>query len=317
MVVRSKCVTGPLDERVKDRIVGRDRPDIAYGSSGSEHSGTGGQIGDYEDDDSSHSLSYLLHCFDEENDKDDAIEEDEFDGSRMTNNDPDPDQDPDFDSDSDRAEAKNEEMISTLRNQNNDMFRNVLLANVVKAMEFFRCLSPSAQILNRNVMRFLQKLGYNAAICKTKWQSCGGLTAGDYEFIDVVESGARYFIDLNFAGEFQIARQTNQFRRFSQNLPNVFVGKSADLKLIVKLMSDEIRWSLKSRGLVLPPWRKNRFMQNKWFGPYRRTANYTPANFSSSLTVPVNRMTDAVKCSMIGFSVVDSAPLFNAATRTR
>ncbi|KAI3801173.1 hypothetical protein L1987_29276 [Smallanthus sonchifolius] len=303
MAVRSKCVTDPLDERVKDRIVGRDRPEFPYGSSG-----TGSQIG--VDDDSSHSLSYLVNCFDEENEKDDAIYDDELDGSSIQEN--------DSDSDCDRVEEKVEEIISTLRDLNVDRFRNVLLANVLKAMEVFRCLRPNTQILNRNVMLFLQKLGYNAAVCKTKWESCGGLTAGNYEFIDVVQSsnGVRYFIDLNFAGEFQIARQTNQFRRFSQNLPVVFAGKSADLKVILKLMSDEIRRSVKSRGLLLPPWRKNRFMQNKWFGPYRRTASYTPGNISSSLLVPVNQMITGVKCSMIGFRVVDGAPLFNAATRT-
>ncbi|KAF5810328.1 hypothetical protein HanPI659440_Chr04g0163291 [Helianthus annuus] len=311
MAVRVKRVTDPLDDRVKNRIV------AAYHSSGSEHSGTASHISD-DDDDSSHSvhsLSYLLRCFDEENDDDDAINTDEQDVKPRAH-----ESDSDFsDSDSDQGEEKLEEINSTMRNLNVDRFRNVLFSNVLEAMAVFRCLKPNTQILNRNVMMFLQKLGYNAAICKTKWRSCGGLTAGNYEFIDVVQSGSgvRYFIDVNFAGEFQIARQTNQFRRFLQNLPVVFVGKSADLKVIVKLMSDEIRRSMKCRGLLLPPWRKNRFMQNKWFGPYRRTVNYIPANIASCLTVPVNQMTANVKCSMIGFSVVDSAPLLNAATRTR
>ncbi|KAL7589987.1 hypothetical protein Lser_V15G38915 [Lactuca serriola] len=310
MAVRSKRVTDPLDERVKDRIVGRDRvPDMVYSSSGSEHSGTGSEIGDGESS-SDHSLSYLLHCFDEDGNED-AINGDELDEIHLQDN----DLDSDSDSNSDRMEAKCIEIISTLQSLNADKFRNVLFANVVKAMDVFRSLRASTQILNRNMIYFLQKLGYNAAICKTKWESCGGLTAGNYEFIDVVrsDSGIRYFIDLNFAGEFEIARPTNQFQRFSKKLPIVFVGKSADLKMIVKLMSDEIRRSLKSRGLLLPPWRKNRFMQNKWFGPYRRTLNCTAAN----VAIPVTHTKPAVKCSLIGFNVVDSAPLFSAATRTR
>ncbi|KAL9999728.1 hypothetical protein Hdeb2414_s0464g00899401 [Helianthus debilis subsp. tardiflorus] len=143
-----------------------------------------------------------------------------------------------------------------MRNLNVDRFSNVLFTNALEAMSVFRCLKSNTQILNRNVMLFLQKLGYNNVTCKTKWRSYGGLTVGNYEFIDAVQSGSgvRYFIDVNFAGEFQIARQTNQFRRFSQNLPVVFVGKSADLKVIVKLMSDEIRRSMKCRELLLPPW---------------------------------------------------------------
>ncbi|KAL4571878.1 hypothetical protein LXL04_018645 [Taraxacum kok-saghyz] len=305
MAVRSKSVTDPLDERVKDRIIGRGRPEMVYGSSGSEHSGTSSEIGDDSDSPSDHSLSYLLHCFDEEGGTEDVISGDELDGGHLQVI------DSDSDSDSDRVE----EIVSTLHNLNVDRFRNVLLANVVKAMEIFRSLRPNTQILNRNVIYFLQNLGYNAAICKTKWATCGGLTAGNYEYIDVVRSdcGIRYFIDISFAGEFEIARPTSQFQRFSKQLPTVFVGKSADLKLIVKLMSDEIRRSLKSRGLLLPPWRKNRFMQNKWFGPYRRTVNCTAA----SIAIPVNQTMPAVKCNLVGFNVVDRTPLISAATRTR
>lgn len=314
MAVRSKCVTHPLDDRVKERIIGRYRPEIPYASSGSEHSGAASQISDDDgDSSSSHSLSYLIHCFDEESENHDTINYDEVEENHIKDN------DSDSDNESDRVEEKIEEMTSTLRDLNDDTFRNALVSNVVKAMEVFCCLKPNTQILNRNVMLYLQKLGYNAAICKTKWEKCGGLTAGNYEFIDVIRSssGDRYFIDVNFAGEFQIARQTNQFRRFINILPIVFIGKSSDLKKIVKVMSDEIRRSLKSRGLILPPWRKNRFMQNKWFGPYRRTVNYTPANISSCLSVPVKEMTSGVKCSMIGFSVVDNVSLIHAATRTR
>ncbi|XP_076902286.1 uncharacterized protein LOC143556994 [Bidens hawaiensis] len=299
MAVRLKRVTDPLDDRVKDRIV-------TYGSSGSEHSATASQT---DDDASFHSLSYLLNCFNEENQKDDVDEQ--FDEINSHNN--------DSDSESEELDAKTEEIVSTLRDMNTDTFRNVLFVNVTKAINVFNCLKPNATVLNRNVMLYLQKLGYNAAITKTKWQTTGGLTAGSYEFIDVIESTTlvRYFIDVNFSGEFQIARPTNNFRRFITVLPVIFVGKSTELKRIVKLMSDEIRRSLKSRRLLIPPWRKNRFMQNKWFGPYRRTVNYTPVNVSSNLTVPVNQMTAGVKCSLIGFSVGDSAPLLNAATRIR
>ncbi|KAJ9547979.1 hypothetical protein OSB04_020522 [Centaurea solstitialis] len=299
MRLRSKRVTDPLDDRVKDRIVGRDRPE--YGSSGSEHSGSG-------DVSSSSSLSYLLNCFDVKEEEDETEndvngEDDQLDGIDQSQNN---------DSDSD-LEAKFEAIISTLLNLNLDRFQNVLQTNVLKAREAFQFLNPNSQILNRNVMLFLRNLGYNAAICKTKWNSSGGLAAGSHEFIDVLRSDSvRYFIDLNFSGEFEIARETSQFRRFSQKLPAVFVGKSADLKTIVKSMSDEIRRSLKSRGLLLPPWRKNRFMQNKWFGPYRRTVNYTPANLLSAFPVPVK---NSVNCSLIGFNVVDSAPLLPAATR--
>ncbi|PWA47582.1 PDDEXK-like protein [Artemisia annua] len=307
MAMRSKRVTDPLTERAKDRIVGRDKMEIVYTSSGSEHSDQIDDSSSFSSSSSCQSLSYLIHCFNEFDDQEDLQED------VITN-----DQDSDS-SDSDRIEAKVDEIVTTLCNLDVDRFRNVLYANVAKAMQYFQCVEPklNPQVLNRNVMFYLQKIGYNAAICKTKWPSCGGLAAGNYEFIDVVQSDTRYFVDLNFSGEFEIARETNEFHRLFTKLPNVFIGKSDELKVIVKLMSDEIRWSLKSRGLVLPPWRKNRFMQNKWFGPYRRTTNYSSSNSASGFSVPVNGMTSNVTCSMIGFSVIDNVPLLHAATRTR
>nr|XP_043620203.1 uncharacterized protein LOC122592057 [Erigeron canadensis] len=313
MVVRSKRVTYPLAERVKDRMVGRDKPpEIMYDSSGSEHSATTSQISGDSSPSSARSLSYLVNCFEEEDDeKEDVIaiegshKQDNGSGSGSGSG-------SDSDSDSDRVEAKLQEINSTLRKLNGDRFRNILFDNVTKAIDTSRpIITSNTQSLNRNIMLYLQNLGYNAAICKTKWESCGGLTAGNHEFIDVIRSSnninLRYFIDLNFAREFDIARQTKHFQRLSNTLPSVFVGKSDDLKVIVKLMGDEIRRSLKSRGLVLPPWRKNRFMQNKWFGPYRRTVNYIPSNILV-LADDKNKVS-AVKCSMIGFNVVDNAPL--------
>ncbi|KAL3580889.1 hypothetical protein D5086_018724 [Populus alba] len=154
--------------------------------------------------------------------------------------------------------------------------------------------------------------GHNAAICKTKWESSGGggLTAGGYEFIDVVPSKSstlqnRYVVDLDFASQFEIARPTSQFLKLLHSLPRVFVGRSEDLKTIVKSISDASKRSLKSRELSLPPWRKNRYMQNKWFGPYRRTVNPSPATPPS---------VDVVKCRCVGFDDAVNGRLF---VRTR
>ncbi|KAL8266397.1 hypothetical protein R6Q59_003741 [Mikania micrantha] len=110
-------------------------------------------------------------------------------------------------------------------------------------MEVFQSTRSNKQIFHRNVMLFLQNLGYNAAICKTKWESSGGLTSGNYEFIDVVrsDSGTRYFIDGNFSGEFDIARETKHFRRIRQHLSR-HGGKTASC-----------RTSGSVRPLPLPP----------------------------------------------------------------
>ncbi|KAL2486308.1 Protein of unknown function (DUF506) [Abeliophyllum distichum] len=166
----------------------------------------------------------------------------------------------------------------------------------------FSGVKPNRQILRRNVMAFLREKGFNAAICKTKWESSGGLTAGNYEFIDVVLSDSkRYFIDLDFASEFVIARPSNLYQHLLQYLPRVYVGKSEHLKQILKVTSDAAKRSLKSKGLYLPPWRKHRFMQNKWLSPYRRTANLFPATFSSDPGAFIHVC--AVKFRTVGFDV--------------
>ncbi|KAK6141875.1 hypothetical protein DH2020_024387 [Rehmannia glutinosa] len=292
---RMKRVTDPLDDKVKARIIGRDRAEPGYVSSGSEHSAQA------DDDVTSPSLSELFFDFGVDDDGESSID----------GNDSDSERDPSmYDSSS-----RNVDLIRPILLDQTDEFKNVLRAHVLKAVQVFSCVKSDKQIMRRNVMAFLKNYGYNAAICKTKWERSGGLTAGNYEFIDVLtkDSSTRYFIDLDFASEFQIARPTNSYERLLQYLPKVFVGKSEDLKQILKAMSDAAKRSLKSRGLHLPPWRKHRFMQNKWLGSYRRTANLFPVSFS-----PVNK-SHAVDCRAVGFDAAVNGGLFllPAAARTR
>lgn len=305
---RAKRVTDPLDDRVKNRIFGREKPEPFYVSSGSEHSGRN----DDESDSPSPCLSNLLYGFLPDAGQQDDVNDD--DEATSPGND---DSEHDF-SMPDRSDAIDGVITRVLLSQNEDRFRNVLSAHVYKAIEVFSFAKANKSLSLRNVMAYLRNHGYNAAVCKTKWENSGGLTAGSYEFIDVVRSnsGTRYFIDLDFSAEFEIARQTSQYQRHLQSLPRVFIGKSEDLKQIVKVVCDAAKRSLKSRELLLPPWRKNRFMQNKYFGPYRRTVNLISAN-SSSLSTPTKPTLGVVKCRSVGFNAVNGPLLLPAATRTR
>lgn len=280
-IARRKKVTDPLDDKVKARIFGF--------SSGSEHSAH-----------DSPCLSNLLCGFldpkeeeSQENENDDDSESEDYIDHHKNNVD---------------LEILS---LALKYDQDIDQFRNVLASQVSKAIEIFWFVKSNASLLRRNVMAFLRSEAYNAGICKTKWETSGGLIAGNYEFIDVVKfddvQNTRYFIDLNFSAEFEIARQTNEYEQLVQTLPRVYIGKCDQLKQIVKIISDGARKSLKSRGLHLPPWRKNRFMQNKWFGPYRRTVNL----ISENVTSPTN---ERVKCRSVGFNAVNTVPLI---TRTR
>ncbi|KAK6122191.1 hypothetical protein DH2020_044070 [Rehmannia glutinosa] len=296
---RMKRVTDPLDDKAKARIVGRDRIGPDYFSSGSEYSAQA------DDDVTSSSLSELFFGFN--------IDE-TGDSSPETGGDSDCERDPSM---CDSISA-NVDSIKPILQDQRDAFKNVLTAHVRKAAQMFSCARSNKQIVRRNVMAYLRNCGYNAAICKTKWESFGGLTAGNYEFVDVLrsESSTRYFVDLDFAAEFEIARPTSSYERLLQQLPRIFVGTSEDLRQILKVLSDAAKRSLKSRGLHLPPWRKHRFMQNKWLGPYRRTSNIFPASFSSSSPA---KQSYGVKCRAVGFdaAVNGGRLLFAATARTR
>ncbi|KAL4309738.1 hypothetical protein GQ457_01G037500 [Hibiscus cannabinus] len=287
---RIKRVSDPLDDRVKARLVG-----AGYESSGSEHSAAA------VDEEDSPCLSELVHGFLEDDHDVDAAER------------------KGCSSDSDRVDSSLDIsgslqiIIKSTSLSNADPYRNLLMAHVLRAMEMFSFFKTDKAVFRRNVMAYLREVGHNAAICKTKWSSSGGLTAGSYEFIDVVQSVSpagqiRYLVDLDFASEFEIARATGEYSRVLQHLPRVFVGKEEELKRMVKVMSEWVKKSLKSKELTLPPWRKNRYMQNKWLGPYRRTAN---SNSCSTLTI---HAINIVQCRSVGFEDAAKGRLF---VRTR
>ncbi|PKI59183.1 uncharacterized protein LOC116214612 [Punica granatum] len=270
--IRTKRVTGPIHDRVRARLIGH----ISSASSGSEA-------------DQSPCLSELVYGF---------LEED-VDGEPETTR--------GYLSDSDRAgsppdstDAIEKVLEQWAKAVSLDSYRNLLQDHILEAMKVFPSgmMLSGAALLRQRVVVFLQKSGHNAAVCKTRWESSGSLTAGNYEFIDVVMPGlggeSRYLIDLDFASQFEIARPTSQYSRLLQTLPRVFIGQGDVLKAIVKEMSRAAKRSLKSRGLSVPPWRKSRYMQNKWLSPYHQTVNPVPA------TVPVNANI-AVPCCWVGF----------------
>ncbi|XP_030472737.1 uncharacterized protein LOC115690521 [Syzygium oleosum] len=300
--VRAKRGSDLLDDRARARLVGADVRRLSSDTSGSEHDG----------EDDSPCLSELVHGFLEVEADDDPA------ASRSP---------ADCGSDSDGADSPAgwadaiEGVLEEALAGNADSYRSLLLRHVSRAIEVFACLWSNKPALRRNVMSYLREIGYNAAICKTKWDASGGLTAGNYEFIDVVRSEPsegssqlnRYFVDVDFDGHFAIARPAPEYTRLLQRVPRAFVGGIEDLKRVVKAMCDAARRSLKSRGLSLPPWRKNRYMQNKWLAPYRRTTNPSPAG-AFAPGAAANSAGAAVKCRSVGFDQSMSGRLF---VRTR
>ncbi|GLT41330.1 hypothetical protein SLA2020_154030 [Shorea laevis] len=130
----------------------------------------------------------------------------------------------------------------------------------------------------RSLMSSLRDSGFDAGLCKSRWEKTGKHIAGFYEYVDVIISGTRYIVEVNLAAEFEIAKPTASYISLLEIFPWIFVGKSDELKQVVRLMSSAIKKSMKREELHVPPWRRNGYMQSKWFASYKRTTNEVPGN---------------------------------------
>ncbi|CAO2826521.1 unnamed protein product [Amaranthus hypochondriacus] len=124
--------------------------------------------------------------------------------------------------------------------------------------------------LRKIVVEGLLGLGYDSAICKSKWEKSPSFPAGEYEYVDVILGGDRLIIDIDFRSEFEVARSTKTYKSILQTLPNIFVGKSERLSKIICILSEAAKQSLKKKGMHIPPWRKADYVQAKWLSPPTR-----------------------------------------------
>ncbi|XP_047265103.1 uncharacterized protein LOC107864664 [Capsicum annuum] len=153
-----------------------------------------------------------------------------------------------------------------------------LLADTSKIVEKNKTCKRKGE-LRKIVTDELSKLGYNASICKSKWEKASSIPAGEYEYIDVIVEGERVLIDVDFRSEFEVARSTSSYKAVLQLLPFIFVGKSDRLLQIVSIASEAARLSLKKKGMHIAPWRKAEYIKAKWLSPHTReeTAPVTAA----------------------------------------
>ncbi|KAJ1433134.1 hypothetical protein SESBI_06356 [Sesbania bispinosa] len=98
----------------------------------------------------------------------------------------------------------------------------------------------------------LVAFGYDASICKSRWEKSPFCPAGEYEYIDVMIGKERVIVDVDFRSEFEIARSTKAYKVILQTLPYVFVGKSDRLQSIVAIASEAA--NRKGNGTFYEKW---------------------------------------------------------------
>ncbi|RZC92713.1 hypothetical protein C5167_011792 [Papaver somniferum] len=145
-----------------------------------------------------------------------------------------------------------------------------LFSDTSKIVEKNKIYKPRKDDCRIIVIEGLLILGYDASICKSRWEKTHAYPAGEYEYIDVIIDGERFILDVDFRSEFEIARSTKHYRSVLQALPLIFVGKSDRLQQIVGIVSEAAKQSLKKKGMHLPPWRKVDYMKSKWISSYAR-----------------------------------------------
>ncbi|KAL6217461.1 hypothetical protein ACLB2K_010678 [Fragaria x ananassa] len=129
----------------------------------------------------------------------------------------------------------------------------------------------------------LLALGYDASVCKSRWEKSPSYPSGEYEYIDVIVKGERLLIDIDFRSEFEIARPTKSYKAILQTLPYIFVGTPYRLRRIIGIVAEAGKQSLKKKGMPVPPWRKAEYIKAKWLSPHPRA---TVSNNSSPDSLP-------------------------------
>ncbi|KAJ1293213.1 hypothetical protein BS78_01G050900 [Paspalum vaginatum] len=124
----------------------------------------------------------------------------------------------------------------------------------------------------RAVADGLSALGYDAAVCKSRWEKTPSYPAGEHEYIDAVvgKEEVRLIVEVDFRSQFELARSTKAYRAALQAVPPLFVGTPERLGQIVAVVAEAARQSLKKKGLHFPPWRKPEYMRAKWLSPHVR-----------------------------------------------
>lgn len=152
-----------------------------------------------------------------------------------------------------------------------------LLADIAQIVEKNKICKRKDDFCRKLVTDDLLALGYDASICKSRWEKCSSFPAGEYEYVDVLIEGDRLIVDIDFRSEFEIARSTKAYRLILQVLPIIFVGKADRLQRIVSIVSEAAKQSLKKKGMPCPPWRKAEYVMAKWLSPCTRaTPQSTP-----------------------------------------
>ncbi|XP_047317519.1 uncharacterized protein LOC124920971 [Impatiens glandulifera] len=118
--------------------------------------------------------------------------------------------------------------------------------------------------LMREVSSRLRLAGFNCVVSKSKWKSSNEIPAGEHTYLGVIEEGKVIVIELNFRGEFEMAKGSEEYKELINKLPEVFVGKIKRLQSLIKMLCLAAKKCMKDKKMHLGPWRRQKYMEAKW-----------------------------------------------------
>lgn len=173
-------------------------------------------------------------------------------------------------------------LVSGVTSHERDLFTSIstILVNVsaVDLIGHGDCANCNGSCIRQLLVKNLKLAGYNAALCKVKWNNSGRVPGGEHEYIDVVadrssETSDRIIIDTDFRSQFEIARPVSHYQATLKLLPVIFIGKALKLEQILQIMCKAAKCSLKQNAMPVPPWRTLEYTKAKWFSVYQRCSN--------------------------------------------
>ncbi|KAI3854233.1 hypothetical protein MKW98_024656 [Papaver atlanticum] len=178
--------------------------------------------------------------------------------------------------------------------------------------------------MRREICERLGNAGFNSAICTSKWRKSPDIPSGEHTYLDVKDKSdpkkgeIRVVVELNFRAEFEMARASEDYNKLINRLPEVFVGKAERLRTLIKVLCSAAKKCMKENKMHMGPWRKQKYMQAKWFGTCERTISSSSfvEEFSSC---DKQQKTKAYmpKASMLTFDLLENLPRLQQFTAVR
>ncbi|XP_076959042.1 uncharacterized protein LOC143635001 [Bidens hawaiensis] len=164
------------------------------------------------------------------------------------------------------------------------------------------------------ICRRLQISGYNSAICKSKWKSSSDIPSGEHTYIDVIDNSnrkkteTRVIIEIDFRGQFEMKKGSDEYNGLVSKLPEVFVGKVERLLTVIKIMSNAAKRCMKEKKMHLGPWRKQPYMEAKWLRVVERTTSMSMVEPLAVDHDPRHVVRARARDSMLTMDLLDRLP---------